>query len=117
VVFGCCLTSVPYSIVDAKSSNIRKIYKDHIEKLKDAPTERTFQRWHENGCKFIILVAGGSFFILIIIAGLEIRWKITMMRFEIIRQVARMLRQPGTSGESAFDTLPSSSDRNPHRHT
>ncbi|KAG2092930.1 uncharacterized protein F5147DRAFT_779495 [Suillus discolor] len=92
--------------------SICRIYNDQVAKLKNAPSERTFQRWNENGCKFIILAAGGSFFLLVIIAGLEIRWKITTIRFEVLRQVAKMLRQPGTtsgkpesSGQSPFGTL------------
>ncbi|KAG2750965.1 hypothetical protein P692DRAFT_20727720, partial [Suillus brevipes Sb2] len=52
------------------------------------------------GCKFIMLAAGGSFFLLVIIAGLEIRWKITTIRFDVLRQVAKMLRQPGTINET-----------------
>ncbi|KIK35673.1 hypothetical protein CY34DRAFT_95694 [Suillus luteus UH-Slu-Lm8-n1] len=88
------------SIIDSSTTEnhtIRKIYNDQVARLKDAPLERTFQRWHENGCKFIMLAAGGSFFLLLIIAGLEIRWKITTIRFDVLRQVAKMLRQPGTT--------------------
>jgi hypothetical protein len=99
----------PCSIIHASTAtekySIRRIYNDQVAKLKNAPSEHTFQRWNENGCKFIILAAGGSFFLLVIIAGLEIRWKITTIRFEVLRQVAKMLRQPGTtSGELSLYT-------------
>ncbi|KAG2737165.1 hypothetical protein P692DRAFT_20762436 [Suillus brevipes Sb2] len=89
----------------AESRGIRKIYNEKIKKLQDAPSERTFQRWYEHGCKFIILAAGGSFYLLVMIAGLEIRWKITTMRFQVLRQVANMLRQPATISESSFAFL------------
>jgi hypothetical protein len=54
-----------------------------------------------------MLAAGGSFFLLVIIAGLEIRWKITTIRFDVLRQVAKMLRQPGTiNGGLSLCALP-----------
>ncbi|KAG2056216.1 hypothetical protein BDR06DRAFT_850106, partial [Suillus hirtellus] len=76
-------------------SNIRKFYNDKVAKLGSAPSERTFHHWYEHGCKFILLAAGGSFYLLVIIAGLEIRWKVASMRFSVLRQVGSMLRQPG----------------------
>ncbi|KAG1719211.1 hypothetical protein EDD22DRAFT_791784, partial [Suillus occidentalis] len=89
--------SIINASTETKKSNIRQIYNDHVVMLKDAPSERTFQRWHEYGCKFIILAAGGSFFLLVLIAGLEIRWKVASMRFAVLYQAAKMLRQPGTT--------------------
>jgi hypothetical protein len=80
-------------------SNIRKFYNDKVAKLGSAPSERTFHRWYEHGCKFILLAAGGSFYLLVIIAGLEIRWKVASMRFSVLQQVGSMLRQPGIGGE------------------
>ncbi|KAG0692012.1 hypothetical protein DFH29DRAFT_818421, partial [Suillus ampliporus] len=63
------------------------------------PSERTFHCWYEHGCKFILLAAGRSFYVLVIIAGLEIRWKVASMAFHVLQQVGNMLRQPGNGGE------------------
>ncbi|KAG1868759.1 hypothetical protein C8R48DRAFT_771536 [Suillus tomentosus] len=99
--------SIIHASTATEKYSIRRIYNDQVAKLKNAPSEHTFQRWNENGCKFIILAAGGSFFLLVIIAGLEIRWKITTIRFEVLRQVAKMLRQPGTtSGKPESSVTP-----------
>lgn len=110
--------SIINASTETKKSSIRQIYNDRVVMLKDAPSERTFQRWHEYGCKFIILTAGGSFFLLVLIAGLEIRWKVASMRFVVLYQAAKMLRQPGTtSGELSSYALSSRTDCNPQNTT
>ncbi|KAJ8582238.1 hypothetical protein M405DRAFT_750570, partial [Rhizopogon salebrosus TDB-379] len=43
------------------------------------------------------LAAGGSFYILILIAGLDLKWKITRSGSRIPWEVAKMLRRPETS--------------------
>ncbi|KAG1845945.1 hypothetical protein C8R48DRAFT_546547, partial [Suillus tomentosus] len=85
-------------------SNIRKFYNDEVAKLRSAPSERTFHRWYEHGCKFILLAAGGSFYLLVIIAGLEIRWKVASMRSSVLRQVGSVLRQPGIGDKADLIT-------------
>ncbi|KAG2092139.1 uncharacterized protein F5147DRAFT_657757 [Suillus discolor] len=89
--------SIINASTETKKSSIRQIYNDHVVMLKDAPSECTFHRWHEYGCKFIILAAGGLFFLLVLIAGLEIQWKVASMRFAVLYQVAKVLRQPATA--------------------
>ncbi|KAG2086754.1 uncharacterized protein F5147DRAFT_588409 [Suillus discolor] len=85
-------------------SNIRKFYNNEVAKLRSAPSERTFHRWYEHGCKFILLAAGGSFYLLVIIAGLEIWWKVASMQFSVLRQVGSMLRQPGIGDKADLIT-------------
>ncbi|KAG1738831.1 uncharacterized protein EDB91DRAFT_1248992 [Suillus paluster] len=94
------------SIITASEehSNIRQFYNKEVAKLENAPSERTFHRWYEHGCKFILLAAGGSFYVLVIIAGLEIRWKVASMTFHVLRQVGNMLRQPGNGDKADLIT-------------
>ncbi|KAG0705275.1 hypothetical protein DFH29DRAFT_873092 [Suillus ampliporus] len=80
------------SIITASEeySNIRQLYNKEVAKLENAPSERTFHRW--------------SFYVLVIIAGLEIRWKVASMAFHVLRQVGNMLRQPGNGDEADLVT-------------
>lgn len=99
--FLVLINNLHYSIITAceEHSNIHKFYNDEVAKLRSAPSERTFHRWYEHSCKFILLAAGGSFYLLVIIASLEIWWKVASMRFSVLQQVGSMLRQLGIGGE------------------
>jgi hypothetical protein len=74
-----------------------QIYKDHIATMLDPPHYVTFNRWNTIGSKFIALAAGGSFYILVLIAGLDMRYKIATIGSRIPWEVAKMLRSPETS--------------------
>ncbi|KAG1744837.1 hypothetical protein EDB19DRAFT_1960514 [Suillus lakei] len=85
-------------------SNICQLYNKEVAKLENAPSEHTFHHWYKHGCKFILLAAGGSFYVLVIIAGLEIRWKVASMAFHVLQQVGNMLRQPGNGDKADLIT-------------
>ncbi|KAG2083089.1 uncharacterized protein F5147DRAFT_660271 [Suillus discolor] len=75
-------------------SSICWVYDDHVAQLPNAPAQTTFNRWNAIGCKFISLAAGGSIYILVLIAGLDMRWKIATLGGCIPWEVGKMLRQP-----------------------
>ena len=78
---------------------MRQFYADHIAKLSNPPALGTFQHWNATGCKFIGLAAGGSIYILVLITGLDMRWKVTALGGRIPWEVGKMLRQPETCSE------------------
>ena len=51
------------------------------------------------------VTAGGSFYILILIVGLDLKWKITRSGSRIPWEVAKMLRRPETSSKSRLAPL------------
>jgi hypothetical protein len=61
--------------------------------------ERSFYRWYSTGCRYISLVASGSFYILVLAAGLELRKTIAEVGGHIFSEVGQMLRRPETSCE------------------
>ncbi|KAG0693114.1 hypothetical protein DFH29DRAFT_763487, partial [Suillus ampliporus] len=75
-------------------SSIRRVYDDHVAQLPNAPAQTTFNRWNAIGCKFISLATGGSIYILVLIVGLDMQWKIATLGGRIPWEVGKMLRQP-----------------------
>ncbi|KAG2751872.1 hypothetical protein P692DRAFT_20656722, partial [Suillus brevipes Sb2] len=65
--------------------------------LKSSPMERTFYCWYSTGCKCIALAASGSLYILVLVAGLEIRKKLCMCGGQAFAELGLMLRRPETS--------------------
>jgi hypothetical protein len=61
------------------------------------PAERTFRLWHSLGCKFAYLAGGGSVYILLVIAGLDLRWSISRAKVTVTSEVANLLRRPDDS--------------------
>jgi hypothetical protein len=51
------------------------------------------------GCRFISLVAAGSMYLLVLIAGLDLKWKIANTGAQVVLEVCKMLRDPEASGE------------------
>lgn len=71
-------------------SSVRRVYDDHVAKLPNAPAQTTFNRWNTIGCKFISLAAGGSIYILVLIAGLDMWWKIATLGGRIPWEVGNL---------------------------
>ena len=92
------------SMMDAPSvrPNIRKIYYEHVVNLQYAPSMRTFQQWVTFGHKYLVLSASASVYILVLIAGLDLRWKFARQGARVVWEVAKMLREPETSSKSFF---------------
>jgi len=96
-------------------ASVSQVYIDHVAKLHNAPHVNMFLHWNVLGCKFIVLAAGGSFYILVLLAGLNLKWKIVNSGSRIFWDVAKMLQRPETSSKSCLapSVLNSShSDRN-----
>ena len=79
---------------------MRQLYRDHVATMLNPPHYVTFNRWSTIGAKFIALAAGGSFYILVLIAGLDMRYKIATIGSRIPWEVAKMLRRPETNSMS-----------------
>jgi len=93
------------SMMDAPSvrpNMIRKIYYEHVVNLQYAPSMRTFQQWVTFGHKYLVLSASASVYILVLIAGLDLRWKFARQGARVVWEVAKMLREPETSSKSFF---------------
>jgi hypothetical protein len=82
-----------------------QVYHDHVAKMPDPPHYKTLSRWNAIGSKFVALAAGGSFYILVLIAGLDMRHKIGTIGCRIPWEVAKMLRSPETSSTSCLAWL------------
>jgi len=82
--------------------NIRKIYNEHVINLEYAPSMRTFQQWVTFGHKYLVLSASASVYILVLIAGLDLRWKFARQGTRVVWEVAKMLRDPEDSSKSFF---------------
>jgi hypothetical protein len=61
------------------------------------PAERMFRLWHSLGCKFAYLAGGGSVYILLVIAGLDLWWSISRAKVTVTSEVANLLRRPDDS--------------------
>lgn len=61
------------------------------------PAFRTFRLWHSLGCRFAYLAGGGSVYILLMIAGLDLRWSISRAQVTVTSEVANLLRRPDDS--------------------
>jgi hypothetical protein len=71
------------------------IYDDHVIPLGCAHVSaRTFRDWIQSGTKFAVLAAGGTIYILIMIAGLELRTTVNSMVGDSAWQLGNTLRHP-----------------------
>jgi hypothetical protein len=82
-----------------KAHNLDQLYHQYISILPNAPANCTFYRWNTMGCRFISLVAAGSMYLLVLIAGLDLKWKIANTGAQVVLEVCKMLRDPEASGE------------------
>jgi hypothetical protein len=76
-------------------------YSDLYEILPaDKPTIRTFLLWIASGFKFMHLAAGGSFYLLILVAAKDLRWTVTKMQANVPWEIAKMMRRPNACSKS-----------------
>jgi hypothetical protein len=74
---------------------LRDIYDNHVVPLGCAHlSARTFTDWIQSGTKFAVLAAGGTVYILIMIAGLELRTTVSSMVGDSAWQLGNALRHP-----------------------
>ncbi|KAG1800743.1 uncharacterized protein HD556DRAFT_1304758 [Suillus plorans] len=66
-------------------------------KCQRVPTLRTFVEWNTFGSKFALLAGGGTLYILLIIAGLDLRWSVAKAHGRVLWEVAKLLRAPDDS--------------------
>src|SRR5882757_880630 len=75
----------------------------YVAKLPDAqiPSCRTFvELWNLFGCKFTSLAEGGTVYLLLIIAGLDLCWSVAKASHRrVLWEVAKLLRAPDDSCE------------------
>jgi hypothetical protein len=84
------------SMIDSSTS-----YSDLYETLpSDKPTMRTFLMWIATGFKFMHLAAGGSFYLLILVAAKDLRWTVTKMQANVPWEIAKMMRRPNACSKS-----------------
>ncbi|KAG0692206.1 hypothetical protein DFH29DRAFT_782253, partial [Suillus ampliporus] len=55
---------------------------------------RTFKDWIQSGSKFAALAAGSTIYILVVVAGLELRTTVGSMVGDLPWQLGNALRQP-----------------------
>ncbi|KAG0702909.1 hypothetical protein DFH29DRAFT_998996 [Suillus ampliporus] len=74
---------------------VDEIYKTRIAPLKlNHLSARTFKDWIQSGSKFAALAAGGTIYILVVVAGLELRTTVGSMVGDSPWQLGNALRQP-----------------------
>ena len=77
---------------------VDKIYEMHITPLKFKHlSARTFHDWVQSGNKFAALAAGGTIYILVMVAGLELRTTVGSMVGDSPWQLGNALRHPDHS--------------------
>jgi hypothetical protein len=80
-------------------TNVTDIYTQQIANLDYAPASRTFSDWVSFSKKFARLVAGGSLYVLVVVAGLDLRWEVAKAPHEVAFQAGEMLRKPSRAKE------------------
>jgi hypothetical protein len=81
---------------------LRHVYEGVIAKLPDTriPSCRTFIEWNLFGRKFASLAEGGTIYLLLIIAGLDLRWSVAKAHGRVVWEVGKLLRAPDNTCES-----------------
>ena len=96
----CCCSMYPTK----DTPTLRHLYDSVVAKLPHAkiPPRNTFLDWHRFGCKFASLVEGGTVYLLLIIAGLDLRWSIAKAYGKVIKEMAGLLRAPDDTGKHSL---------------
>lgn len=87
-------------------------YYTHIQHLPRAPALQTFQEWIACGAKFTRIAAGGLVYLLLILAGLNLRWLVGKAHGNVPFDVVTMLRRPQGTESSKFSSILCSSGLN-----
>lgn len=94
---SCCdqlITLSSLLLLLGPKSSLEDLYNAYIAPLAICPERHTFKEWVSIGKKFALLAGGGSIYMLVIIAGLDL-W----------REFAEMLRRPTVGKESKLRFL------------
>lgn len=83
-------------------TSYNSIYRTHVAQLQYAPLSRTFIEWIAFGKKYTRLAAGGSIYLLVLVAGLELRWEVAKAAHDIAYIIGEMVRNPKKAKESEF---------------
>jgi len=81
---------------------LRCLYEFIVEKLPagaKVPAHNTFFDWYRFSCRFANLAEGGTVYLLLIVAGLDLRWSVAKAQGRVIWEVAKLLRAPDNTGE------------------
>ena len=79
-------------------SFISKLWEKHVAILNQHPPKKTFQDWIHLGQKFAWLAAGGTIYVLLMIASLNLRWCIRKASWHTVSDLGKMLRVPASVG-------------------
>ena len=79
-------------------SFISKSWEKHVAILDQHPPKKTFQDWIHLGQKFTQLAAGGTIYVLLMIASLNLRWCIRKVSWCTVLDLGKMLRVPASAG-------------------
>jgi hypothetical protein len=81
------------------------IHSAHVAHLTNHPELRTFKEWVMFGKKFARLAGGGSIYLLLLIAGLDLRWDLAKAPQATVFSVGEMLRKPSGAKECEYTLL------------
>jgi hypothetical protein len=87
-------------------STLREVYECIIAKLPGPriPSCRTFVEWNLFGRKFSHLAEGGTVYLLLIVAGLDLGWSLAKAHGRVVWEVGKLLREPDNTGEPQITT-------------
>lgn len=78
------------------------LWQEQIAHLNNAPARKTFVEWVGFGKKFARLAAGGTIYLLVILAGLELRWEVAKASHDVAFRLGEMLRKPKLEKKSEY---------------
>lgn len=92
-----------HSLIDSMGfKDINDIFNHMVEQLQNPPSRSTFYRWVQIGHKFSHLANGGSFYVLLLIAALDLRTVVAGLKAQVPWEVGKMLWEPETCSKLPF---------------
>ena len=79
-------------------SFISKLWEKYVTIFDQHLPKKTFQDWMHLGQKFAWLAAGGTIYVLLMIASLNLRWCIRKASWCTVSDLGKMLRVPASVG-------------------